>query len=205
MKTLLSSALIAGTVAIGSLGHADPVQALAIGCPPTLTSLVTNTTGCQIYSPIPTNPAQVSVADIQAQNFFGITDWTSTLQNGLTIPGTGQQGNWDISSLNLWSTYSDVMLVFKDGVKTAPVAYKLAQDAVSGTWSTPFLKPTFDLPGNSQSADVSNITVYWRGEATPPPPPTPIPTPAAVLPGLMGMGAAVFRKKKQGEQDPQEA
>lgn len=194
----LTGALVAGTMAIGCLGQVDPAEAAATACTSNIVNLVTGTTRCEYVTPIPQNPSQFSVSQIQSQTFFGFTDWTSQLQNGLTIPGSGQSSTWDISSLNLWQVYSDVMLVFQDGQGTSPVAYKLAQGATTGSWSTPFLDPLpFDLPGKSTSADVSNITVYYRGTAA------VIPTPA-LLPGAIGMGIAAFRKKKR-EQGLEEA
>jgi hypothetical protein len=201
MKKLLSGALIAGTVAIGSLGQVSSAEAAATACTPNIVTLVTNTTGCEYVTPIPTNPAQFSVGQIQSQNFFGFTDWTSGGQNGTEIPGSGQSGTWNITS-SLWQTYSDVMLVFKDGAGTSPVAYRLVQNAVTGQWASPFRNPPFTALGPDQIKDVSNITVYYRGTATTTPP-NPIPTPA-VLPGAIGMGIAALRKKKR-EQGLEEA
>jgi hypothetical protein len=97
-----------------------------------------------------------------------------------------------------WTGYSHIMAIFKDGANSTILGHLLKTDTTVFNWSG---NPWPDQVGIT-GGNISHVSFYGiKGT----PPDEVIPTPAAVLPGLLGMGAAVFRKKKQEGDLGQEA
>ena len=95
------------------------------------------------------------------------------------------------------SSATDILLIFKSG--NNPLVGYLVGGADSGTWDNPYTGDVFDFPGNSQEQALSHLSVYYRGGTQ------VVPTPAAVLPGLLGMSIAAFRKKNRGQEKTRES
>jgi len=202
-KTLLTGAIAAGTLA-GSLAFSEAASAYSLtGC----NGLAFGAVACQYVSD-PLAPAganafaddpsvfstpgggqAVNVNNVKfeseggQESFFNLSDW---VQIGQVDEASG---SFDLSTQ--WPQYRNIMAVLKSGQGTTLVGLLLTQNQSPFEWSGTEWASL--VPGMS-ARDISNVRFYG----------SVIPTPGAVLPGLIGMGAAVFRKKKQGEEATQE-
>lgn len=108
----------------------------------------------------------------------------------------GTSGTWSLG-LSAFFDYSDVMLLFKDGADTQPIAFRLDEyleldgaglcddDGCSGDWYSPFENPPFDDLAGDETRDVSHISAFVRGEGA------TVPTPGSLAllgVGLLGIG-----------------
>lgn len=198
-RQLLMGALAMGALTAGSLGQVNPAEALTIDnpCSASYASNVVTNGGCELgttNNDFVSNPLQVN-----QDSLFGYTDW-NFLQKDLEtntdldfLTGNRISGTFDISAF-VQPSWTDVMLVFKGGggniTPDKYVGYLL--NSLTGSWTTPFSNAR-----NGNPAEVSHVSLYYRTG-------TPIPTPA-LLPGLIGMGLAAMRKKKQAAEVAQEA
>lgn len=133
---------------------------------------------------------------VNTDEMFGFDDWvfaqrdddadgtdTTDIDIGFLISGDVVSGSWDIDS-DFWSTYSNLMLVFKGG-NTNYVGYLITEGAITGTYSSPLVK------NSDQFYDISHISAYVRG------PSISIPEPGTL--GLLGLGLlglAIRRRNK---------
>lgn len=206
-KQLLTGVLVVGTLIIFSAffpGSADASSlkgsnsskkesnessySLAT-CPDEVLSLVSDTTRCQYIDPQTGSLNDRNTDLVNNLKFFERSGWIISNEDEYFKSG-GESGTNSFSLINFnWKDKSDVLLVFKGGNDTTLVGYLLDRDNTDGTftWTQPWEK----LYGKAK--DVSHISLYYRQGGT-----TPIPTPA-LLPGLIGMGVAALRKKKQEE------
>jgi hypothetical protein len=138
-------------------------QAGVIPCQPESLPLVTNTSDCEKSSAnqdfLNTNPMTVN-----QEAFFGFSDWAYISRTEMS-DGQGQSGSWSVNS-NLWDSYSDLLLVFKDGKDTTLLGYLAVDGATNGTWESPFREPEFDFNPDNKIKNVSHVTYYARGVAT---------------------------------------
>lgn len=218
------AALAASTLVTAGVLSTESAQALGIACPAPIQSLVSpldakvsTQNGCQIGTG---NGGNDSLAAFNGQGLFDRSDWkfAGKDDNGESLedqigdnftPGTSTSGTWDISALFdgfvIPDDWTDIALVLKgsgqvpgvDG-KENFVAYLLSgvgpddvfgtSDDWTGTWSSPFVN------NNGRTQAVSHISLYYRNGGE------PIPTPA-LLPGLVGLGVAALRKRKQEESE----
>jgi len=189
------------------------MAALLLGTAPALAlpicqdSDVTGTNQCRDGIPNSSNDSESVLND---NLYFGFDDWNylskqnvgdpDPLQNtlegpvdiGLAVSPISYQANtgtWSFDA-NLWNTYTQIMIVLKDGgiavaVPDSPAytnywsAYLLNDGIFEGDWTYPMGK------------DLSHLSVYGRGTA-------PVPEPATMLllgSGLIGL-AGFARKKK---------
>ena len=174
-KTLTAACFAVGAMSFGG------AQAAIVSCPSSIDSLVTGTTSCQYSTTqdqdfLNTNPMTVN----QEGGFFGFTDWI--FSDKITENG-GQSGSWSIESLV--SNWTNAMLIFKSGADTFLVGYLIGNGVTSGTWSSPFRNPPFDL---NTIRDVSHISVYFRAGEPGETPGGKVPEPAIL--GLLGFGLA---------------
>lgn len=141
----------------------NSAQAGVIACHPTSLTLVTNTVDCEKSSAtqdfLNTNPITVN-----AEQFFGFNDWVFLDKNDLA-DNAGQSGNWAVNPA-IWDDYGYLMLIFKDGAGTTLLGYLAADGVSSGTWSSPFREPEFDMQPDNKIKDVSHISYYVRGAVT---------------------------------------
>lgn len=181
MSGAITGAAIAGTVA----------------CDATTADDVTGSVACAISD---TNDHDSPAPDaVNADGFFTFSDWdTAGKQNtgglfeagnvniGFNATTDGQSGTWSISS---WDGIADVMLIFKDGANTMLVGFLLDGTSLSGTWTSPFHAPDFNV---SSIKDTSHISAYVRLGDEPPCERdcTPLPEPGPI--GLLGGGMVVL-------------
>lgn len=201
---LLNIAILGVTL----LGLGNSAQAALVSCPlsfttnPTArvedpTATTTAASACQYISP--SSPSNVANAtNINAAGFFGFSDWTINAGNGQVDPSNDQTGTWAITAADFAS--NDYIIVFKDGQDTNLVAFLLNELYSSGTWSSPFSNPPFDV---RNTKDVSHYTIAQR---TAEPPcqvncnPQELPEPGNIPLfgiGVLGLAAAIRYRRRQ--------
>lgn len=197
MKVSFISTMALAAIGL-SMGFASPGHAALISCPASFTAdgtaKVMHSAGtqsaasaCQYMSPA-NNSTVANVATVNANAFFGHTDWIATVvsqANANSLTGT-----WTIAGANFAAF--DYMITFKSGAGTNLTSFLFNEEASNGTWSTPFTDPPFDLPGNSVSHEVSHYSIFARSN------PTQVAEPATALllgAGLLGLGVIARRRK----------
>ena len=166
-----ASAICAVLLAAQGAAYAATISCTGTSPAYDISDKVSNTSNCAILQPIDANQND-NLAIVNSAGFFGISNWlldgkydnltasggtdTSALFN---FTGGMQSGSYIYAGSTPAPT--DVMLVFKDGEGTNPVAYLLTQP-YGGDYSSPFTDPPFPLPGNSTIHNISHITVYYR-------------------------------------------
>ena len=176
-KLALASCLSLGALTFGS------AQAALVTCPNNVADAVSGTDQCQWSDAQPANNGDSTVTTfVNTEAYFGNTDW---LSGGSLTEAGGPNGTWDISALAT-SEWDDVMLVFKSA-NSVLIGYMVIDGTLTGTWTTPFLEPPFDFPGNATQQDVSYIRVYFtEGGGFLPGPEPKVPEPGTL--GLLGIG-----------------
>lgn len=173
-------------------------NAATFACPTSPNNIADNVTGtsaCEISDNANQDFLNTNPMTVNGEAFFNNTDWVFGGKigenTGYIGTGSGQSGIWGISSAIL-SSWDDVMLIFKSGQGTTLVGYLLTDGVISGTWTSPFEEPPFNFPGNGPK-DVSHISVYYRGQNTPP---IDVPEPSLML-GLAFAGAGLVASRRR--------
>jgi len=179
------------TFATVALILAWTAPAQAVPCSASVAGSVVTTAGCELGS---TN--NDSQSQVNTDTMFLFSDWlfaqrdndadgtdSTTIDIGLSLIGDTLSGTWSIN--DIWSLYSDVMLVFKDGagIPDTYVGYLLSPGTISGSYVTPFINPNNGGPKN-----ISHVSVYVRGDGD-----MMVPEPGTLAllgMGLLGMGLA---------------
>ncbi|MBD2364212.1 PEP-CTERM sorting domain-containing protein [Anabaena minutissima FACHB-250] len=190
--SVLSALLLGASVAVVTATTAAPAQAISvtpcIGSNYNIADNVTGTTACEIGTAnqdfLNTNPITVN-----AEQFFGFTDWKYSSRTDLAS-NAGQSGTWSIANF-IQNTWTDAMLIFKDGGDTTLVGYLLQDGILSGSWTSPFEEPPFNFPGRGPR-DVSHISVYYREG-------TPVPEPITMFGLGVGLVGGGVLKQKYGK------
>lgn len=154
---------------------------------------------CQVYSILGVNDnATKSNGEPVIDGMHGLDDWTylakaesddhhwSYEDNQINFSVTGNEKNGTWSMDDIWNSYDQIALVFKDGNNTSLVSYILNNGTTSGAYSSPFTTAMFD--GINHTKDISHISVYGQVAS--------VPLPAAswlFIGGLMTLFG--FRKK----------
>ena len=177
------AAILAATLAF------SPAHAVLMTCPePGFTqepnAKVENAAGtlsaasqCQYVTPFD-NSEVASIANLNAEGFFGHTNWET---NGQTqIDANASTGTWNI--LNPDFAAYDYTIVFKDGAGTSLIGFLFNESYTNGVWSTPFVDPPFSV---ANPHDVSHYTIA-RTHTDPP----SVPEPASLA--LLGTALAAL-------------
>lgn len=185
-KTIIITVLLYGVSLTANAG---------LMCTAATAMKVSNTSECELGS---TNNDKLNPPQVNEDSMFGYTDWIfaekefdadEDIDIGLSTQGGSIMGMWSID--DIWSMYSDVMLVFKSGNGNVNidtyVGYLLDTDATSGAYMTPHANANNGNPKN-----ISHISAYVRGNGN------QIPEPGILAlfgAGLLGFGLA--RRKKR--------
>ena len=200
----LGSNLKVGLTTLGlaagmTFAFAGEAQAALVSCPATWTvdgtarvhdgggaPVLTAASECQYIIP-PNNSTVANVANVNANQFFGFSDWESG--GVLQLGAASTTGTWTIPPAFLNFAVYDYMITFKDGGGTNLTSFFLNELFSSGGWNTPFTDPPFDLPGMSTTHEVSHFSIFRRVAGDD----ITIAEPASLL--LMGMGLAAAARR----------
>lgn len=186
-------ALVASSFLLGSALFATGAAAGTIDCLAGTAAKVSNTQACELSTSASQDFTQGNMT-VNQEVFFGFNDW-ELLDKDDNLR-RGQSGNWVLDD-SVWDFYSSVMLIFKSGAGTTLVGYLVTQDAINGSWVSPFAAPQFSGPGMTDKKgkpkapkDVSHISYYGRGESV------KVPEPGSLLLlGLGLLGLALIRRR----------
>lgn len=170
-----------GAIALTVAG-ATAASAATLSCPSNIADNVSGATACEYSDTATQDFLNTNPITVNAEAFFGVTNWEFVAKDESST-GTGQSGTFDFSAFAAQVT-GQAMLIFKDGKGTTLVGYLIS--SLTGTWSSPFENPPFDV---RNIKDVSHISLYTA--------PAPVPLPAAglMLVGALG-GLAMLRRRK---------
>jgi len=202
----LAKATVACAVLFAVQGAASASTISCTGTGYDISNKVSGSSNCAILSPLDGNKNDNPLTFVNAQNFFGISNWKSDgkYDNLGTTPvdtsslfnftGDAQTGNYNY--VGPTSQPSDVMFIIKDGDGTNLVAYLLAHPYGNGTYSSPFTKPPFPLDGESLVHNISHISVYYvPGDGSGDTTGGHVPEPATLA--LMGLGLLGMSKLRR--------
>jgi hypothetical protein len=204
---LKSASLLVGSSILfaGAIVSSTPANALSVteggtpcvGSGYNIADNVTGASACEIAGTANQDFLNTDPLTVNAESFFGVSNWVFGGRTEYNDQ-TGQSGTYNITNPDR-ASWEAIMLIFKSGQGTRLVGYLLQDDVYSGTWNTPFTSPPFNFNGNANSRAVSHISIYYKpGSAE------PIPTPA-MLPGLIGLGVATWRKHRANAKEASEA
>lgn len=196
-NTLVKSALLLSTVAAGCVSIA-PAQAAFIKGACSLSNVTAigtagtfNSTSCKNYSGNDTGfqsliPTEFGLATSPAWKLVGKSDNPSDLVTD--ILGGTQSGNWSFTQAGLNIKAPFVITLKASNFFAAYLFNNLPGSFTSGAFTVAGV--TTDSNNPNKHADLSHLSIYNQvGEK--------IPTPA-LLPGLIAMGAGIWRKRKAG-------
>lgn len=193
MKKIFATLVGSSILAAGILAASAPAKAATFACssvPGSIADNVTNTSGCEISDTADQDFLNTNPITVNAEGFFGFTDWKFSSKTEYQAGNTAQSGTWDISSV-FQNSWDDIMLVFKSGQGTELVGYMVEDGKTSGTWTSPFEEPPFNFPGNGPK-DVSHLSVYYRqGTGTP----QSVPEPGSLVALSLLGGAMVLSRR----------
>lgn len=200
LSPLFPAVVLAVGVAFGVPAHASLIDCNTLD--PDISGKVTPSIGCQILEPLGgnvndfTGGTDSSAWTVNTNSFFGYSDWlfdgkwedpdedglNPLFNDGASLvafDGDAQSGTWTLLNNNLWSLYSDLMFIFKDGANTNLTGYLMQVGAQNGTYESPFISPPFEFDREG-ARDISHISIYMRGNG--------VPVPAPGILGLLGIG-----------------
>lgn len=156
---------------------------------------LTPNSGCSVYSYTDTpgvnwnstksngDPVVYGMHGVNVWDFIENDDLGSGSSGFFQHDGDAQAGTWSINA-SLWNLFDDIALVFKDGNGTSLVSYLLADNSVSGSYTSPFTTVMFPNAPGRNTKDISNMSL-WGTEKT-----VTVDEPTTLL--LMSLGMIVF-------------
>lgn len=153
--------------------------------------------GCTILLPL-NGADNDSETLVNAKGFFGINTWTfdgkyddigtvsgteSPISKLFDFTGNNQSGSFTYNASHGLGSIDKIMMVFKDGGDTNLVGYLVSPKG--GSYSSPFIEPPFDFPGEPPRA-ISHISVYYTTSSSSTSGGGEVPEPGVL--GLLGLG-----------------
>lgn len=193
MKTTIHAGVAAALGLLAAGAQAVIMPATTTICSAADFGKVTGAAACQVSVNSDQDKLNTTPTTVNADKFFGFNDWNFLAKNegrGTSLgDGKLQSGDYKLGGITGIAGYGDLMLIFKSGQELL-TGYLLADGVFSGTWNSMF------EGNNGNFKDVSHISVYGRGTATPPGGGGQVPLPGTLaLLAAAGVGLMAFRRK----------
>ena len=184
----------AALVALVTMSSAGAASAATVACTPTVSAALTTNIGCEVSTAASQDFTQSDPITVNAEAFFGNTDWVFESKDNLA--DNVKSGTLTISSL-LWSSYSQVMAIFKSGNENSDnylVGFLLSPDDTSFDYTSPFFNQ------NGKPKAISHISIYGRGDGDDgdtggPVGAVPVPAGLPLLASALGIGLFLRRRR----------
>ncbi len=194
-KTTLMPLMIASGLVVG-IGFVDGKPAEAVGFTGYYDPANWTLTNDNANGSVDTTLAPNQITLTGGDGGFGFGSTGSTLYSILADQTGIFKFAWDYVTTDSWGPFWDPFVVINGlQLQLTDNSGPNAQSGFYSEWVTVGTEIGFGILTVDNAFGAASVTISDFEV---------VPTPAAVLPGLMGMGAAVFRKKKQGEEATQE-
>ena len=193
MPGFLNLKATAALVALVTVVSAGTASAATTQCIPKVSQALSSNIGCEVSLSASQDFTQSNPLTVNGEAFFGNTDWVFESKDEFAEGSEVQSGTLTISSL-LWSSYSQIMAIFKSGNEksnTFLVGFLLNPGDTSFTYTSPF------FIDNGETRNISHISIYGRDDDgnTGGPGVVPLPAGLPLLASALGIGLFLRRRR----------